>query len=60
MCHAATVLGISSGIADFLGPYGIRVNSVSPAVVASSLMGPDRIVSFSVSHVYVRHRPTWL
>lgn len=33
-------------MADFLGPYGIRVNSVSPAVVASSIMGPDRIVSF--------------
>lgn len=48
MYHAATVLGITSGIADFLGPYGIRVNSVSPAVVASALMGPDRIVSSSV------------
>lgn len=49
MCHTATVLGITSGIADFLGPYGIRVNSVCPAVVASALMGPDRIVSFSYS-----------
>lgn len=48
MYHVATVLGITSGIADFLGPYGIRVNSVSPAVVASALMGPDRIVSSSV------------
>ena len=26
-------------MADFLGPYAIRVNSVSPAVVASALMG---------------------
>lgn len=31
-------------MADFLGPYGIRVNSVAPAIVASGLMGPDRIV----------------
>lgn len=30
-------------MADFLGPYGIRVNSVSPAVVASALMG-NRLV----------------
>ncbi|OWZ65813.1 hypothetical protein AYX14_03211 [Cryptococcus neoformans] len=42
----STVLGITSGIADFLGPYGIRVNSVCPAVVASALMGPDRIPYF--------------
>lgn len=41
----AAVIGISQGMADFLGPYGIRVNTVSPAVVASSIMGPDRIVS---------------
>jgi 3-hydroxyacyl-CoA dehydrogenase len=45
LTFAAAVLGITSGMADFLGPYGIRVNSVSPAVVASGLMGPDRIVS---------------
>lgn len=44
ICLAA-VLGITQGMADFLGPFGIRVNSVSPAVVASSIMGPDRIVS---------------
>lgn len=41
----AAVLGISSGMADFLGPFGIRVCSVSPAVVASNMMGPDRVVS---------------
>jgi len=41
------VLGITEGMADFLGPYGIRVNSVSPAIVASGLMGPDRIVSIA-------------
>lgn len=41
----AAVLGITEGIADFLGPFGIRVNSVAPAVVASALMGPDRLVS---------------
>ncbi|WRT68157.1 uncharacterized protein IL334_005132 [Kwoniella shivajii] len=40
------VIGISQGMADFLGPYGIRVNTVSPAVVASSIMGPDRIPYF--------------
>lgn len=40
------VLGISSGMADFLGPFGIRVCSVSPAVVGSALMGPDRIPYF--------------
>lgn len=39
------VLGISGAMADFLGPFGIRVCSVSPAVVGSALMGPDRIVS---------------
>jgi 3-hydroxyacyl-CoA dehydrogenase len=38
------VLGITSAMADYLGPSGIRVNSVSPAVVASALMG-ERIVS---------------
>lgn len=41
------VLGISGGMADFLGPFGIRVCSVSPAVVGSALMGPDRIVSLT-------------
>ncbi|KAK6909916.1 3-hydroxyacyl-CoA dehydrogenase [Kwoniella mangroviensis CBS 10435] len=40
------VLGISQGMADFLGPYGIRVNSISPAVVASGLMTPNRIPYF--------------
>ncbi|KAL7418291.1 hypothetical protein Q5752_006747 [Cryptotrichosporon argae] len=40
------VLGITEGMADFLGPSGIRVNSVSPAVVASALMGPDRLPYF--------------
>jgi hypothetical protein len=40
------VLGITSGAADFLGPSGIRVCSVSPAIVASALMGPDRIPYF--------------
>lgn len=39
------VLGITEGMADFLGPYGIRVNSVSPSVVKSALMAADRIVS---------------
>lgn len=38
------VLGISSGMADFLGPFGIRCCTVSPAVVASAMMSPDRIV----------------
>lgn len=41
----AAVLGLSGALADFLGPFGIRVNTVSPAVVQSALMGPDRIVS---------------
>ncbi|BEI84667.1 hypothetical protein CcaverHIS002_0500680 [Cutaneotrichosporon cavernicola] len=40
------VLGISGGMADFLGPFGIRVCSVSPAVVGSALMGADRIPYF--------------
>ncbi|RSH77077.1 uncharacterized protein EHS24_003704 [Apiotrichum porosum] len=40
------VLGVSSGMSDFLGPFGIRVCSVSPAVVASALMGPDRLPYF--------------
>lgn len=44
--RSAAVLGITSGAADFLGPSGIRVCSVSPAVVASALMGPDRIPYF--------------
>lgn len=42
----AAVMGITSGAADFLGPSGIRVCSVAPAVVASALMGPDRIPYF--------------
>lgn len=46
--HVACVLGITGGMADFLGPYGIRVNSVSPAVVASALMG-DRLVSPAIT-----------
>ena len=46
---AAAVLGITEGMADFLGPYGIRVNSVAPSVVASAMMGPDRVVSLYVS-----------
>lgn len=36
-------------MADFLGPYGIRVNSVSPAVVASALMAGDRLVSTNIT-----------
>ncbi|WVR05531.1 hypothetical protein IAU60_002549 [Kwoniella sp. DSM 27419] len=42
----AAVLGITQGMADFLGPFGIRVNAISPAVVASGLMGPDRLPYF--------------
>lgn len=49
--QAAAVLGITEGMADFLGPFGIRVNSVAPAVVASALMGPDRLVSAPRSFV---------
>jgi 3-hydroxyacyl-CoA dehydrogenase len=33
-------------MADFLGPFGIRVNAVSPSIVASGLMGPDRLPYF--------------
>ncbi|KAI5476105.1 3-hydroxyacyl-CoA dehydrogenase [Pseudohyphozyma bogoriensis] len=36
------VLGITTGAADFLGPTGIRVCSLSPSAVASKLMG-DRL-----------------
>jgi hypothetical protein len=43
--HLAAVLGITSCAADFLGPSGIRVNSISPSIAASKLMG-DRLVSF--------------
>lgn len=39
------VLGITSGAADFLGPSGIRVVSVSPAVVASEMIA-DRMPYF--------------
>jgi 3-hydroxyacyl-CoA dehydrogenase len=35
-------LGITTGAADFLGPSGIRVCSVSPSAVASKMMG-DRL-----------------
>jgi 3-hydroxyacyl-CoA dehydrogenase len=35
-------LGITTGAADYLGPYGIRVVSVSPSAVASKMMG-DRL-----------------
>jgi 3-hydroxyacyl-CoA dehydrogenase len=38
------VLGITTGAADFLGPSGIRVCSLSPSAVASKIMG-DRLVS---------------
>jgi NAD(P)-dependent dehydrogenase (short-subunit alcohol dehydrogenase family) len=41
---SAAVLGISQGMADFLGPFGIRVNCVSPAVVASALQTEERRV----------------
>jgi len=34
-------------MADFLGPFGIRVNCVSPAVVASALQTEERRVSGS-------------
>lgn len=37
------VLGISQGMADFLGPFGIRVNSVSPTVVDGGMMGDRRV-----------------
>lgn len=49
-------------MADFLGPYGIRVNSVSPAVVASALMG-DRLVSPTITFelvyimMYIANQP---
>ncbi|RSH87175.1 hypothetical protein EHS25_003666 [Saitozyma podzolica] len=39
------VLGIGSAAADYLGPSAIRVNSVSPSIVASALMG-DRTAYF--------------
>jgi 3-hydroxyacyl-CoA dehydrogenase len=32
------VLGITEAAADFLAPFGIRVNSVAPALVLSPLM----------------------
>ncbi|KAM0746217.1 NAD(P)-binding protein [Meredithblackwellia eburnea MCA 4105] len=32
------VLGITNAVADFLAPSGIRVNSISPALVVSALM----------------------
>ncbi|WWC94359.1 hypothetical protein V866_001201 [Kwoniella sp. B9012] len=57
------VLGLSQGMADFLGPFGIRVNTISPAVVASGLMGPDRLPYFKkeldAGVIYPR-RPTTL
>jgi len=61
---AAAVLGITEGMADFLGPSGIRVNSVAPAVVASTLMGPDRLVcamarSSKRSHSSRTFRTSW-
>ncbi|KAE8540577.1 hypothetical protein D1P53_002939 [Cryptococcus gattii VGV] len=40
------VLGISQGLSDFLGPYGIRVCTVSPAVVASQLNHAGRLPYF--------------
>ncbi|ORY30181.1 hypothetical protein BCR39DRAFT_494785 [Naematelia encephala] len=39
------VLGISSAASDYLGPSAIRVNTVSPSIVASALMG-DRTAYF--------------
>jgi len=44
LTDSAAVLGISQGMADFLGPFGIRVNCVSPAVVASALQTEERRV----------------
>jgi hypothetical protein len=44
------VLGIGSAAADYLGPSAIRVNSVSPSIVASALMG-DRTVSTCTSQI---------
>ncbi len=43
-CPPAGVLGVTTAAADFLGPAGIRVCSISPSVVASKMMG-DRLVS---------------
>jgi NAD(P)-dependent dehydrogenase (short-subunit alcohol dehydrogenase family) len=39
------VLGVSTAVADFLGPSGIRVNTVSPSIVASAMLG-DRLGYF--------------
>lgn len=33
------VIGITRTMSDFLGPSGIRVNSVSPSIVASNMTG---------------------
>lgn len=60
MCYVVIVLGISSGIVDFFGFYGIWVNFVSFVVVVFFFMGFDWIVSFFVLYVYVCYRLIWL
>lgn len=40
------VLGVTTAVSDFLGPSGIRVNTVSPSIVASKMLG-DRIHYFN-------------
>ncbi|KAM0750596.1 NAD(P)-binding protein [Meredithblackwellia eburnea MCA 4105] len=40
------VLGITNAVADFLAPYGIRVNVVSPALVVSALMSSGSRVEY--------------
>ncbi|KAL8278253.1 hypothetical protein RQP46_009426 [Phenoliferia psychrophenolica] len=43
LCYGPTktaVLGITASVSDYLGPSGIRVNSISPSIVATGMAGP--------------------
>ncbi|KAM0752602.1 NAD(P)-binding protein [Meredithblackwellia eburnea MCA 4105] len=51
------VLGITTGAADFLGPSGIRVCSLSPSAVASAIMGnrlPYMVSELEACAIYPR------
>ncbi|KAM0747658.1 NAD(P)-binding protein [Meredithblackwellia eburnea MCA 4105] len=43
LCYGPTktfVLGVTTSASDYLGPSGIRVNAVSPSIVATGMAGP--------------------
>jgi 3-oxoacyl-[acyl-carrier protein] reductase len=56
----AALLGMSKNLAQELGPAGVRVNMVSPSLVATDLTAdvPDRIRQMMVSRTPLRRLAT--